>query len=83
MNGVWLTGRTCAFISADLEHHVGKPHCCFTGWEAHTRQVFTAGGDREQLRGQIAARVQKAFMSATMVETSPPPKKIIKMNKCN
>ncbi len=44
MNRVRLTGGANAVISVDLQHHVGEPHCCLTGWVAHTRQKLTAGG---------------------------------------
>lgn len=43
VNRRWLTGGTNAVISADLQHHVGEPHCRLTGRVAHTGQVLTAG----------------------------------------
>lgn len=43
VNWARLTGGTNAVVSADLQHCVGKPHCCLTCRVTDAGQVLTVG----------------------------------------
>lgn len=48
VNRRWVTGGANAVISANLQHHVGEPYRCLTGWVAQTSEEHTAVGRRHE-----------------------------------